>query len=166
MLTWLKYVACAAGAQLLIRLAMAFLRTLECRHPPAIDREGRHIPHVDIPCGFIFFVRDWLADFASTHRKEEQRDYWQPAVLGFLELLAYPLLLQTHHLNAIGAWLALKTAIEWGGWKEVRGAYNRFMIGNALVLGASFALWYLGVAPELMFPHGFESGGGLHHVFM
>jgi hypothetical protein len=41
----------------------------------------------------------------------------------------------------IGAWIAIKTASSWGGWHKTRTAYNRFLLGNILSLGASFLIY-------------------------
>ena len=72
-------------------------------------------------------------------------DFWHPFILGFLELLAYPVLLKTHAWSFIGAWLGFKALAQWKGWGESRPAYNRFLIGNAIVLLLSFLLVRLGL---------------------
>jgi hypothetical protein len=61
-----------------------------------------------------------------------------PSIVGTLELIAYPILMRAGAWTVIGAWLAFKTAAQWDAWKQGRAAYNQFLIGNALVLGASF----------------------------
>ena len=61
-------------------------------------------------------------------------DYWHPFILGTLELLAYPVILKTGNINAVGAWLGLKTLAQWKEWSENRRHFNRFLIGNALVI--------------------------------
>ncbi len=63
-----------------------------------------------------------------------------PFVLGFLELLAYPVLIRLGAWAFIGAWLSLKTLAQWKGWSTERGHYNRFLVGNAIVLLFSAAL--------------------------
>jgi hypothetical protein len=61
-------------------------------------------------------------------------DYWYPFIIGTLELLAYPIILKTGNLNVVGAWLGLKTLAQWKVWGENRVYFNRFLIGNAIVL--------------------------------
>jgi hypothetical protein len=61
-------------------------------------------------------------------------DYWHPFIIGTLELLAYPIILKTGNVNVVGAWLGLKTLAQWKVWGENRVHFNRFLIGNALVL--------------------------------
>jgi hypothetical protein len=73
-------------------------------------------------------------------------DYWQPFLLGVLELTAYPVLLASGKPEYIGAWLAFKTLPRLGAWEKQRNNYQRFLIGNALVLIFSYALtrWFIG----------------------
>jgi len=67
-------------------------------------------------------------------------DYWHPFILGFFELTAYPVLMATGNWRFVGAWLAFKTLAQWKHWSKYRVAFNRFLIGNALVLFCSFLL--------------------------
>jgi hypothetical protein len=81
------------------------------------------------------FCKDWKADFRGSPTFD-----WDPTILGGLELLAYPILIQTGQLAAIGAWLGFKTVAQWDVWKKRRAPYNQFLIGNALVLLVSYLL--------------------------
>ena len=45
--------------------------------------------------------------------KKFEPDYWQPFLLGLLELGCYPILIVTGAWAVIGAWLALKTVSQW-----------------------------------------------------
>lgn len=65
------------------------------------------------------------------------RDYFHPWILGTLELGAYAILIAADKWLPIGAWLAYKTYGASPKWED-RGVYNRFLIGNALVLLGSF----------------------------
>jgi hypothetical protein len=68
--------------------------------------------------------------------------------LGFLELLAYPILLKSNHAAYIGAWLAFKTVHRWGyapGYK--RGTYNRYLLANAVIICISYFMAYFFVDP-------------------
>jgi len=66
-------------------------------------------------------------------------DYLLGFFLGFIELLAYPILLKSNHAAYIGAWLAFKTAHRWGYSSEYkRGTFNRYLFANALILFISY----------------------------
>jgi hypothetical protein len=65
---------------------------------------------------------------------EELDDYLYPFYLGFLEFLSYPVLMAADLWPFIGVWLTLKTAGQWEHWKKSRHTFNRFLIGNALVI--------------------------------
>ena len=67
------------------------------------------------------------------------KDYLFTFYLGWIEIAAYPILMRTGNWVIIGAWLTLKVLPQWKHWTEHRPAFNRFLIGNALVLFAS--LW-------------------------
>jgi len=54
-------------------------------------------------------------------------------------LAIYPPLIAHMDLAPIGAWITLKTVAQWGEWKTDRGTFNRFLLGNALVITA--AIW-------------------------
>lgn len=67
-------------------------------------------------------------------------DYWLPWFIGIFELSVFPLLMAKDLWVFIGAWLGIKTASSWRGWQKTRTAYNRFLLGNILSLGASYLL--------------------------
>jgi hypothetical protein len=46
----------------------------------------------------------------------------------------------TEQWKFIGAWLEFKALVRWNVWEAERKAFNRFLIGNALVLFLSL-LW-------------------------
>lgn len=70
-------------------------------------------------------------------------DYWAPCMLGFLESLVYPVLMFTDNWLMIGGWITLKTIAQWDKWKTERPIFNRFLIGNALVIIGAFILLVL-----------------------
>jgi len=89
----------------------------------------------------------WYA-FRGWYRKEWDQphsDYWLPSILGFLELASYPPLIATGQWTIIGAWIAFKTVAQWRTWNEDRITFNRYLIGNALIVLFSFlsALFFL-----------------------
>lgn len=61
-------------------------------------------------------------------------DYWHPYAVGFLELWVYPILMFHNFWTAVGAWIGLKFAVQWSRWNENRPAFNRFVIGSALLV--------------------------------
>ena len=71
---------------------------------------------------------------------ENANDYFQPFIVGFLELLVYPVLLAADKPEYIGAWLGLKVLPKLGVWSTQRETYQRFLIGNALVIVLSYFL--------------------------
>jgi hypothetical protein len=75
-------------------------------------------------------------------------DYWLAFVLGFGEMLAYPLLRVTNHALFIGAWLLFKTVHRWHyAPDQARGLYNRYVVGNAIVLIGAYlsARWNVAI---------------------
>ncbi len=82
--------------------------------------------------------------FFSNSKDIRVDDYWLPAIIGFAELLIFPILMFEGLWTAIIAWIAIKTASSWGGWQKTRTAYNRFLTGNILSLASSvFISWLL-----------------------
>jgi hypothetical protein len=79
-------------------------------------------------------------DFLSTSASARVKDYFQNFFMGLFELAIYPPLISHMDLAPIGAWITLKTVAQWGEWKTDRGAFNRFLIGNALVIIAAIVL--------------------------
>ncbi|SRR6266498_4766291 len=91
--------------------------------------------------GIRGFWSQWLMDFLSTHPDTERvKDFWVPSFIGTLELVIFPLLISLTEWRSIGGWIAIKTAVSWKGWTTDRASYNRFLLGNALVIFASLCL--------------------------
>jgi hypothetical protein len=88
--------------------------------------------------GFHGEFKKCFRGFGSKEQKHD--DHWHPFILGLFELSAYPVLMVTENWTFIGAWLAFKTLAQWKRWEEKRTAFNRFLIGNLLVLFLSM-LW-------------------------
>lgn len=142
------YLFAAFLGGIVIRTLISFLRTWECRHGPKRDRDGYQIFRPEP--AYTNFCCDWWHDFLSTHEDHEQHDYWHPAILGWFELLSYPVLFEYGHLYAIGGWISLKTVANWQEWLVRRESYNRFLIGNALVLTAAYLLFVSGLVPRFL----------------
>jgi hypothetical protein len=80
--------------------------------------------------------------FVEDKKFRARSDFTLPFWLGFLELLAYPVLIATGALSVIGAWIAFKALAQWRTWTTHRFTFNRFLLGNALVVFASYWLSY------------------------
>ena len=109
------YVLFAALLSLAVRVVMALLKVPE-------RKNGK--------TRLVSFI-DNLKGFGSNRQVD---DYLYPYYLGFLEFLSYPVLIAADLWPFIGAWLAIKTAGQWEHWKKSRHSFNRFLIGNALVI--------------------------------
>ena len=67
------------------------------------------------------------------------RDYWLAGVIGFAEAAVHPILTGPRRFCRYW-WLASnKTAGQWRGWEQSRTAFNRFSVGNPLVLAFSYS---------------------------
>ena len=127
-----KYLILVSAIQLLIRLALTALHAYELTHPA----RGKEI-YLE---GIEGFSDNWWQAFWSSHQSEHVKDYWHPTMIGLMELLLYPPLIAHGSLLAIGGWIGIKTAVQWPHWGTSRSTFNRFLIGNALVVTAAFLL--------------------------
>jgi hypothetical protein len=84
------------------------------------------------------FEKAFKHSFWSNGKDIRVDDYWLPSIIGYSELIIFPLLMAKGWIVGIGAWIAIKTASSWGGWQKTRTAYNRFLLGNILSLCAAF----------------------------
>jgi hypothetical protein len=84
----------------------------------------------------------FLKSFGGFCGHKNIQDYWLPTIIGFAELVSYPILIYQDQIVIIGGWLAIKTAGQWKGWKNSLTTFNRFLLGNILVLAFSY-LWLL-----------------------
>jgi hypothetical protein len=74
----------------------------------------------------------------SDFKHQDKSDYWYNFWLGLLEILSYPILMVTGSWTIIGAWIGFKAVAQWKAWNENRAPFQRFLIGNALVVLVSF----------------------------
>ena len=119
----LYYVLLAGVLSLAVRVVMALLKVPE-------RKNGK--------TRFVSFINN-LKGFGSNREIddylfEELDDYLYPFYLGCIEFLSYPVLMTADLWSFIGVWLAFKTVGQWEHWKKSRHTFNRFLIGNALVL--------------------------------
>ena len=121
-----SYLPLVLGLALGVRTFMSLLRAVE---RPA----GNQYLWI---AGLLFLGRGLPAPHGG--QQDLVPDYWHPFILGLFELMAYPVLMATGNWRFVGAWLAFKTLAQWKHWAKYRVAFNRFLIGNALVLFCSF----------------------------
>ena len=92
-------------------------------------------------CGaFRGFIRPAVGSECEKQQLRKRSDFLSPFFLGLLELIAFPILIATGALTVIGAWIGFKAIAQWGTWKEERFTFNRFLLGNALVVAVSYWL--------------------------
>lgn len=116
------YIASAFLASLIVRFFLSFLRWSESWFQPS-------------PKSSYWTI------FIGFGGARDQNDYFQPFVVGFLELLVYPVLLSSGVPGYIGAWLGFKVVPVFGAWAKHRQVYQRFLVGNAMVVIFSFVLY-------------------------
>lgn len=78
--------------------------------------------------------------FCSCGHDPRVDDYLLPALIGVVELYAYPILMKCGLMGPIAFWIGIKTAGRWGITGNPRTAFNRFLFGNLLALGYSALL--------------------------
>ena len=120
------YLFCVVGFCLIIRFLLVLLRWLQLRHEyPLLE-----------PYFFGYLFIGFTSDRVNN-------DFALPIFVGLLELSVYPILLAAGKPEYIGAWLGFKTLPILGAWTKNREHYQRFLIGNALALIASYFLMTL-----------------------
>lgn len=129
------YIGGAVLIAVVARLVTKFFRTLE------LFSENDTPMEEDFRGTFRTFRALFWETFKSMDpSRDEKADYWTPFMLGFLESLAYPVLMSINKWEYIGGWLVLKTVFRWKEWSEERTVYNRFLIGNAMVFIGAYIL--------------------------
>jgi hypothetical protein len=120
-----EYFLVGLGLQVGIRIFMSAISALAETH--------RSQRRVSAPRFLIYFSRC----FWGWHPKDKEghkSDYCLPFVLGLLELYSYPVLMATGAWTVIGAWIGLKSVAQWSRWSTDRITFDRYLIGNALVV--------------------------------
>lgn len=130
---------------LIIRVVQSFFKAFAIRHGEADEtrkeneeRGNDHNPKLFSQeyNWFEAFYHSFLSN--AGHSKID--DYWIPSVIGAIELFVFPFLMVEGAWQIIGAWLVIKTASIWAKWNNLRTPYNRFLLGNLLVLVSSLFL--------------------------
>ena len=112
--------------QLAIRVFMSTLQAIDMNHT--------------IKKGFLIYFFRNLKGFHPNDLERKKSDFWYASILGPLELWSYPILMATGAWTVIGAWLGFKTIAQWRNWNEDRISFNRYLIGNALVVLAAYLI--------------------------
>jgi hypothetical protein len=78
-------------------------------------------------------------------------DVWSPTLVGISESIMYPTAILIGKAEFIAVWLAVKVAGQWVRWagegrndaeaNEGRRRFNRFLVGNALIILAAFVTY-------------------------
>lgn len=139
------YVIFAFVLSLIVRLVLSLFRAGEISHKTAM-------PFWD---AFCYSFRGFFPKPIKDGRNDQHSDYLGPFFLGWIELLTYPIFIILNAWSVIGAWLAFKTVAQWSGWKKNRSPFNRYLIGNALIVIFS-ALFLVGA----FYPDTVE----IHHI--
>lgn len=134
---WIEYIFWVVVFTLLIKLIVALLKTVEKEHGWKRNQS------------FFDSLRDNFFKGVTEGKKEIRRkqkgkyinsDFMFNFIIGTIELAVFPVLIKVNALEVIGAWIALKTLPQWNAWKGQRHVFNRFLIGTALVIIASFLI--------------------------
>lgn len=130
------YVISVVLGALYVRVVLAILWTIDEKASKQWLKETSWV---------IFCRRFW-----GQRSDDQQSDHWHPFVLGLLELFVAPVFIFTGAWVPIGGWLTLKTVAQWDAWKTSRHMFNRFLIGNALLLIWAYwmARWLVKVLPN------------------
>ena len=123
---------------LIIRLILTLFKACAINNGEADDYNNKN---EETKFKGIGFKKAFRISFCSTGNDVRIDDYWLPALIGYSELIVFPILMHKGWIVGIGAWIAVKTASSWGGWQKTRTAYNRFLLGNILSLIASFLIY-------------------------
>ena len=122
---------------LIIRIILSIFKALAINNGEVEDLENKN----KIKWEKAGFKKAFIHSFWSNGKDIRIDDYWLPAIIGYCELIIFPILMAKGWIVGIGAWIAIKTASSWGGWQKTRTAYNRFLLGNILSLAASFLIY-------------------------
>jgi len=67
-------------------------------------------------------------------------DFWYNTIIGFVELIAFTIILKSEQYTIIGAWLGFKIVCDkWNAPKEGLN-FNGFLMNNVLIIAISFVL--------------------------
>jgi len=135
------YISWIFVSALIIRIILSLLKAAAIRQGEAdeVDKVGKIVKKFSHPGGLTPWQAIWQSFCSWAHHRNID-DYGIPIYIGIIELFLYPILMLANKWTVIGAWLGIKTAAQWKGWREGRTPYNRFLLGNILVISISFLL--------------------------
>jgi len=140
---WWEYLVCCVVAALVVRGVLCLDKAAAIGTGGHLSEDEMKTPDVQRDLEqrgvWVFCKRYWTA-FSGFLGHPNIADYWLPAIIGFSEASAYPVLMVLDRCTVIGAWLLIKTAGNWRGWVRSRATYNRYLVGNILVIAISY-LW-------------------------
>ena len=142
------YLLAIIATALVVRAIMSSIRVMEFMFPPQFPSNDatdellrKQLAPFRSPPRCRKFWWNFRKDFCGyNHPFAGLHDYWHPSILGSLELFSYPILLHMDRWEAVAGWLAFKTFSRRESWSSNRAVYNRFLIGNAMILIAAFLL--------------------------
>jgi hypothetical protein len=120
-----RYLFWVVGGSLFIRAVLARLWSFEAYWKDSTPREEK------------FLAKCWRRFKGVSKAKfvvEGTPDFWHPFALGLLELAAFPIAVAVGAWPGVAAWFTLKTVAQWDAWKQNRHMFNRFLIGNLLLV--------------------------------
>ncbi len=129
----LQYIALAFCGALIIRIILCFFKSFAISCGEADKDKGKGEFKL---CDNWRFRESFLRSFSSRTNSLVVCDYWLPFIIGFFDILIYPIFFKLNMLNAIAFWLGYKVLAS---WNVMRQAYVRFLLGN--ILAISFALF-------------------------
>jgi hypothetical protein len=132
-----SYLVSIIGLTLIIRFILCLFKALAITNGEIDEVWEREEDKISKK--YVYWEIVWKS-FSSYKSGIKIDDYWLPAIIGIFELAVFPVLMIKEWWGFIGAWIGIKTASSWGGWKKARTAYNRFLLGNLLSLLASYFL--------------------------
>jgi len=132
---WPIYIWYSVSISIIIRFAISGLKVLEYSYISLKDADQKMR---------YFKSRGKWGQFGLIFNGFEKidpfPDFWYNTFLGFLELLAFPLLIRTEQYGIVGAWIGFKSLAQWNAWNKNRYVFNRFLIAHAVIIIICF-LW-------------------------
>jgi hypothetical protein len=132
------YLIVAGGFTLVIRAILSCFKAWALNNGERDDLSSKSTNPKFAGTGF---KKLFVMSFLSKGKDWRIDDYWLPVIIGYSELIIFPILMAKGWFVVIGAWMVIKTASTWAAWQKTRTAYNRFLLGNIFSLGASYGIY-------------------------
>ncbi len=131
---WCCYLLICLAITIAIRAFQSLFKASAFKY----DSAGEGYKFGEAEKGKSYWSLYWDNFFSFRLRKHS--DLFLPTLIGFIELAAYPILIVVGQYVFIGAWLGIKTAGAWRGWRTSPTAYNRFLLFNLLNLVIAYSI--------------------------